>query len=298
MPESPSEAHVERALNRLQLFFPGEVYTPESVADLMEEGEIFVELSTTLKYLQSALLDEKIIEVEMDTNPRIFFTRITDCPPENEEEKTSYKPNSYIENLAYLVMLPVEPGIGNRILRQSQYITLRIFTALYAVELGTTFQEIVNIDNVPMLRLDFPSVGRIVRGAREYRAKVPEDMDLQMIILPKRKRSQIECKVNDVSNSGTSFIVSREAYKSLKLDDLLTVRIYFEKKLLVTVDGRLRHMTKMRAGSTMQFLCGLQLDLESRRVATAVESLVARVQRAHLQEISNIHEKTGVEVIA
>jgi len=300
MQTSPSSANVERALKRLQLFFPGEVYTAESVADMMEEGDVFINLPTTLQYLQSALLDKKIIEVEINTNPRVFFTRVTDFPPEpdNNEERIAYKPNSYLENLAYMVVLPVEPGVGNHILRNSQFIKLRIFTALFSVELGTTFQEIVYLDKVPLLRLDFPAIGRIVRGAREYRAKVPAEMDLKILIMPKRERAQIECDVNDVSNSGISFVVSREAYKSLKIDDYLTLRIYLDRKLLVSVDGHLRHMTKMRTGSTMQFICGVQLDLESRRIATAIESLVARVQRAHLQEISQIHEKTGVHVIA
>ncbi len=299
MVTSPSSAQIDSALRRLQLFFPGEVYTPESVADMMEEGDVFLEFSTTLRYLQSALLDEKIMEVEVNNNPRVFFTRITDYPPEpeNEEDSIKYRPNSYLENLAYLVTLPVEPGLGNHLLRNSQFIKLRMFTTLYAVELGTTFQEIVYLNKVPMLRLDFPAIGRIIRGAREYRAKVPEEMDLKILIAPRRNQAQLECEVNNISNSGISFLVSREAYKTLSVDDYLTLRVYFEKRLLVSVDGNLRHMTKIRTGSTMQFLCGVQLDLESRRIATVIESLVARVQRAHLQEISQIYQKTGVRII-
>lgn len=295
-----TDAHVGRALKRLQLFFPDQVYTEESVADLMNDNDVFSDLSMILKYVQSALLDGKVMEVCLDTNPRTFFTRVADYPPEtdDDEDRASYKANSYLENLAYVVTLPVEPSIGNHILKNSRCITLRIFTTLYAVELGTTFQNIVHVDNVPMLRLNFPSIGRIVREAREYRAKAPEKMDLKLIIQPKRKRAQMECDIHDVSNSGISFIVSREFYKMLKIDDLLTMRIYLTKNLLVTVDGRVRHLTKMRSGSTMQFLCGVQLDLESRRIATAIESLVARVQRAHLQEVSQIYEDTGVEVIA
>lgn len=303
--EQPSPTQLKRALKRLQIFFPGEPYTPEIITELLIKEDVFLNLGAMLQYLQSALLDNKILEVHIDNNPRTFFTRVHDAPPEHnletdEEEgvKVVYRENSYLENLSHVVILPLEPGVGNPLLRQSNCIVLRMFTSLYSVELGTTFQDVVLINNVPMLRLNFPAIGRIVRGAREFRAKVPKRLDLQLTILPSRKRKKLDCPIQDVSNNGIAFIVGREGYKLLKIEDSIMVKIFLDGKLLVIIGGTIRHLSKMRAGKSLQFLCGLQLDLENKILASAVESLVAQVQRAHLQEISQLSEDSGVNLIA
>jgi len=305
--DNPSSAQITRASKRLQLFFPGEPYTSEIVADLLMKDDVFFNLGTMLQYLQSALLDNKILEVQVDGNPRIFFTRLHDYPPETiinidptqeQEPHIPYRENSYIEKFSQVVALPIEPGVGNHLLRKSKCIILRMFTSLYSVELGVTYQDIVHVNGVPMLSLNFPSIGRIVRGAREFRATVPKKLDLQLSILSSKKRRKIDCPIQDVSNHGISFIVGREGYKKLAVDDSIVLKVFLSGKLLVTIGGTIRHLSKMRSGKTMQFLCGAQLDLENRILATAIESLVAQVQRAHLQEISEISEDSGIKLIA
>lgn len=303
--EQPSTSQIKRALKRLQIFFPGEPYTPESVEELLAKEDVFLGLGAMLQYLQSALLDNKILEVNVDANPRTFFTRLHDAPPERDPEaeeeegiKKPYRENSYLENLSHVVTLPLEPGVGNFVLRQSKCIILRMFTSLYSVELGTTFQDVILINDVPMLRLNFPAIGRIVRGAREFRAKVPKRLDLQLTILPSRKRKKLDCPIQDVSNHGISFLVGRDGYKLLNIEDAIMVKIFLDGKLLVIIGGTIRHLSKMRAGKSLQFLCGIQLDLENKMLASAIESLVAQVQRAHLQEISQLSEDSGFNLIA
>lgn len=302
--DNPSSTQISRALKKLQFFFPGEPYTSETVADLLTEDDVFFNLGYILQNLQSALLDNRILEVQIDSNPRVFFTRLNDYPPEpdtdidlDQEEEAPYRENSYIEGFSQVVTLPIEPGVGNHLLRKSKCIILRMFTSLYSVELGTTYQGIVHINGVPMLSLNFPSIGRIVRGAREFRAKVPKKLDLQLTILPTRKRPKLDCPIQDLSNHGISFIVEREGYKKLAVDDSIMLKIFLSGKLLVTIGSTIRHLSKMRSGSTMQFLCGAQLDLENIMLATAIESLVAQVQRAHLQEVSEISDESGVQLI-
>lgn len=302
--ESPTDI-IERTQKRLELFFKDQVFSPEFVAEGLESSDIFTKPSVILPFVQTALLDEKVIEVEMDGMTRIYFSRVYDNPVfiENEEDKNAepiispdYKPGDYLQNLSYVIILPIEPGIGNLHIRHSKSIVLRQFMTSYAVELGCFFQEMATVGNLPVLRLGFPVIGRIVRGAREYRAKVPVKHNLQIMIIGKRKQATMTTKVVDISAKGCSFSIKKEEQSLFAPDEVRTFEFIHEGMLIVRLTGKIRHVSKIRGKKGTEFICGLQFDLVTRAVAAQVEGIVATVQRAHLKELSDLSEESGLSL--
>ena len=66
MEDDKKTSPYRRMLKRLSLFFPELVYTRESLEEALDDGDIFYKPTDMLPFLQSALFDEKVIEVELD----------------------------------------------------------------------------------------------------------------------------------------------------------------------------------------------------------------------------------------
>lgn len=306
----------EQIKNLLQHYFPAEVFPDNLISEAIQNGEILSIPDEILVYLQTALLDKKVLEVELDGSPKIYFTRIGDYPAQAEEvspnntgddlPKTEEKGESsggaepqrgdYLLEKSHIITLPLEPGLGNLHLRHSLIITLRMFTKAYAVEFGTTFAELTKLEELPVLKLKYPEVARIVRNAREYRAKVPESLDFIAAIDTDSDEPIIASPVN-ISLKGMGFAFTKQDYRAVQRDDLLTFKLYLDDELRVRLQGKVRHLSKIRKSKTIEYICGVEFELGSRITASAIESLVAAVQRAHLQELASLSEKSGIELI-
>ncbi len=294
-----------RTQKRLEFFFKDQVFSTEFVDEGLDSGDIFIKPSEILPYLQTALLDDKVIEVEMDGMTRVYFSRMYDDPVfvEDEEDETGnhpvhpdYNPGDYLQNLSHVVTLPIEPGIGNLHIRHSKSIVLRQFMSSYAVELGCFFQEMTTVKDLPVLRLSFPVIGRIIRGAREFRAKVPVKHNLQIMIIGKRKQGTMTTRVVDISASGCSFSIKKEEQSLFVPEETRTFEFIHEGMLIVRLTGKVRHVSKIRGKNGTEFICGLQFDLATRAIAAQVEGIVATVQRAHLKELSDLSEESGLSL--
>ena len=66
---------IKRQLHR---FFPGQTFPISEIEAGVERGEILTEMEKILPYLQTALLDEKVLEVELDGMPRVYCSRLKD----------------------------------------------------------------------------------------------------------------------------------------------------------------------------------------------------------------------------
>ena len=301
------KGHLQRVQRRMALFFSEEIYTLSMLEEDLETGDVFFKPTEVLPYLQTALMDEKILEVEFDGLTRVYFSRVHDHLPELEEQKDDdggtvnvepeYNQGDYLKLMTHLITLPLEPGIGNLFIRHSKKVLIRLFTTTYAVELGTFFQELTKVRDLPVLRLDYPVIGRIVRGAREFRAKVPGTMKLLVMVMGKRRHKTLTTRVTDISASGMAFTVTKEQQSLFKLDETRTVEILLDDMMLVRVNGNVRHISKIRGKKGTEYLCGIQFDLVTRAVAAKVESIVAQVQRAHLKELSDLSEESGLDLI-
>ena len=181
--EDPKVLLRQNVQKKLSLFFPedGYSFTNQAVDDGLESGEFMVKPVSILPFLQTALLDDKILEVEMDGMTRVYFSRIYDELPELEEndeetdeqsKEAEYAPGDYLKLMNHILCLPLEPGMGNLQIRNCQRVMVRLFTSNMAIELGTFFQDLATVRGLPVLRLGFPIIGRRVKGIRAYRAKV------------------------------------------------------------------------------------------------------------------------------
>lgn len=296
---------LERVRKRIELFFPDEIYTRATIEEAIEASDVFIKPTEILPYLQTALLDEKILEVELDGMTRVYFGRIHDDPPPPVEEEVDgeiiviepeYQKGEYLKELSHIISLPLEPGMGNIHIRHSKRIMFRMFLASYAVEIGCFFQNMATVGEIPVLRLSYPLIGRIVRGAREFRAKVPLDHDLKVMIVGKRRQSTLTTRVVDISASGVSFSIKKEEQQLFRLDETRTFEFVQDGLMMVRITGKVRHITKIRGKNGSEYISGIQFDLVTRSLAAKVESIVASVQRAYLKELSDLSEESGLDL--
>ena len=75
-------------------------------------------------------------------------------------------------------------------------------------------------------------------------------------------------------------------------------KLYLEDELLICLDGTVRHLSKIRKQNGIEHICGVKFALSSRTSNAVVESVVARVQRAHLKELAEKSKATGIDLIA
>jgi len=294
-----------RIRNRLSQFFDDIVYTDSRIEQELHSGDIIFKPLEILPFLQTALMDNKFIEVEMNGITQIYFSRIHDHPPEtrkNDAEELNdidvdYSPGDYLKDYTHLIVLPLEPGMGNYNIRYSNRLVLRFFTSSYAVELGTFFQEQTTIQDLPVLRLDYPAIGRIVRGSREYRAKVPKSMNLELKVTGKRRKKSFTTKIINMSVSGFAFSITKEQQSQFIIDEQRSMEIFINGVAELKINGKIRHISKIRGREGTEFMCGFQADLVTRAVAAKLEEIVATVQRAHLREIAELSMESGIELL-
>jgi hypothetical protein len=304
------ESALRNIQKKLTLFFPEDSYsfTRQAIKDGMDSGEFMTKPAQILPYIQTAFFDNKILEVELDGMTRIYFSRINDDLPDPEEiedefgelqlKEPDYAEGDYLKLMNHIICLPLEPGMGNLHIRNSQKIIIRFFTSTSAIELGTFFQDLGLVQDIPVLRLSFPIIGRQVRGARAFRAKVPATMNFSLIIKGKKKeRSDIQTFPIDISNDGMSFEIKKEEQSLFHEEEVCPIRLYLDGELHVKVNGIIRHTSKVRDKRGIQYCCGVQFDLPTRSLATTIEIIVATVQRAHLKELSDKSEESGIMLV-
>ena len=288
-------------------FFPGEMFSQETLDAALDNGEIVTEKEKILPFLQTALFDEKVLEMELDGMPRVYFSRLKDDVPDLIEDSVNgqiilsqpdYEQGEYLTDLSHIVTLPLEPGLGNLHLRHSRFIVIRMFMSTFAVEMGTSFEELTKVQDIPVLRLAFPLLARIVRNAREFRAKVPENFNFTMTVTTDEDSSDLGAIPVDISIKGMSFAVSKEKQKLCKTNETYSIKLYLEDELLASLQGTVKHLSRIRKKSGIEYVCGVEFDIPTRTTAAVIESIVATVQRAHLKELAEKSESSGIDLIA
>ena len=58
------------------------------------------------------------------------------------------------------------------------------------------------------------------------------------------------------------------------------------------------HISRVRKKGGIEYVCGVEFDLKTRTLATAIESIVASVQRAHLKDLAEKSDASGIDLIA
>lgn len=285
-------------------FFPGQNFPEQEVEEGLEKGEIFIEKLKIVPFLQTALFDEKVLEVELDGKPRVYFSRLLDDLPGHTEEEDEivpgeddYSPGDYLTKLNHIVTLPLEPGLGNLHLRYSRFIILRMFTNTYAVEMGTTFEDLTKVGELPVLKLSFPKLAKINRNAREFRAKVPEVMDFTVLIKMGEKHPTINTTPLDISIKGMSFSMTQDEQKLFIPDAVHSLQLHLKDELVAELDGTVKKLSKVRKKDGIEYICEVEFDLITPTVAAVIETTVASVQRAHLKDLAEKSDASGIKLI-
>lgn len=307
MAQAEADKLTKRLVEKFNLFFDDTLYTEEIVEEELDMGNIFHKSADILPFLQTALVDEKFVEVEMNGRTQVYFTKVHDHPPEEEVEvdedqegakpAPEYNAGDYLKAMSHLITLPLEPGMGNYSIRYSDRIRLRFFTSSYAVELGTFYQSQEIVQGLPVLRLSYPAIARIVRGQREYRAKVPKKMDIKLMIIGKRRQKTITTRLINISVSGFAFAIKKEQQSDFTVDEKRDMEIIINDVMELRVQGAIRHISKIRGKKGTEYIVGVQADLVTRALAARLEEIVAAVQRAHLRELAQLSNESGIKLI-
>lgn len=291
-------------INRLlQQLFGDSPPSSEEVEAALARGEILVEGNLILPYLQTALLDEKVVEVQLDGLPTVYFSRLKDHPEAlaesgEEEDSSESREGGYLEALTHLIALPLEPGLGNLHLRNSRSILLRMFTNKLAVEMATSFVELTSVEEIPVLRLAFPRVARLVANAREYRAKVPDALNIVLVVsLDDEDDTELEARPVDFSIRGLSLSVGKKEQRLFNLFQPYSLKLFVDDELLIRIDATVRHLSRLRKRNSIEYVCGFEYEFRTKTQAAVIESIVALVQRAHLKELATKAEVSGFTLI-
>lgn len=292
---------------KLQHFFPGEQFSARSIEDDLANGVILSGKEPILPYLQTALFDEKVLEVQLDGMPMVYFSRLKDDVPEPtevevESEMVLIQPETtegeYLTTMSHIVTLPLEPGLGNLHLRYSHTIILRMFTNTFAVEMATTFEDLATVQDIPVLRLSFPSLARIVSNAREYRAKVPDSLIFTLSLEIDDDAPELETRPVNISIRGLSFSVKKKEQKLFKINNQYSLKLFVDDELLIRIYGMVKHLARIRKRSGIEYICGIEFDFRNKTQTAVIESIVALVQRAHLKELAEKSDATGIQLIS
>jgi len=294
---------VDELQHLLQQAFP-EPPTPQEAEAAIANGDLLVDPVEILPYLQTALLDEKVLEVQLDGLPTVYFSRLKDHPEAmgeaKDEEASDGEPRQggYLAAMDHLIALPLEPGLGNLHLRNSRAILLRMFTNKLAVEMASTFLDLATVEEIPVLRLAFPRLARLGANVREYRAKVPDSLNIFLTLtLDEQEDSEIEARPADVSIRGLSLSMKKAEQRQLKLHNPYSLKLYIDDELLIRIDATVRHLSRLRKRTSVEYICGLEYEFRSKTQTAVIESIVALVQRAHLKELAAKAEVSGITLI-
>lgn len=268
------------------------------------QGEILSSKEDILPYLQTLFFEERLIEVQIDHTTRIFFATLWDHLPELIEEEVDgevqftepeYQPGSYLKELTHINLSPLEPTSGNLKIHHSKTLTLRFYTGTTAVELDTGFLNRATIRGEHLLKLEFPEKGYFNRNRRPFRAKTPQDYELNVIVSPPGQASTgQECRIIDLSPNGLSFDSTALTQKYAN-GEALHLRMYPESADAIEVRGIVRHYAKIRTKQGNMQICGVQFDLESRKLAARLETHYANLQRVFMRSLSDKSEGQQID---
>ncbi len=314
----------ERVQRLLKEFFPAVEMSLEEIEAALADGHIITEKGEILRYVQAALLDDKVLEVKYDGLPGKYFTRLKDwTPPEGgeesgeivedagqegapsqgdsstsggaEQEQEGYKEGDYLLTMTHIFAFPVEPPIGNMLLRDSKAISIRMSISASYVEFGTTYLQQETVGGAVAHKLAFPPVVRIVKTDKVYRAKVVESMPFTVVL--EMEKEELSAEPVNISVKGITIAVEKEQLGLFAEGDTVKLHFSIEGEDLAPVSCFFRQSMRIRNSQGVQHLCELEFHLRSLAETGIVESTVAKVQRVHLKELAEKSDAFGVNIV-
>ncbi len=314
----------ERIQRLFKEFFPTVEMSSEEFEEALDDGHILTEKEAILRYVQAALLDGKVLEVRHDGLPGKYFTRLKDWEPTEgddesegaeegeaqeidlaeadssegegeEKEKADYMEGDYLLTMTHVFAFPVEPPIGNMLLRDSKVICIRMSISSFYVEFGTTFLKQENVGGAVAHKLAFPSIARMVRTDKVYRAKVTDSMPFTVVL--EIGKEEIPVEPVNISIKGITIAIEKEQQELFVEGETMNLHFSIEGENLAPVSSFVRQSMKIRNKTGVQHLCELEFHLRNLTETGIVESTVAKVQRVHLKELAEKSDVFGVDLV-
>lgn len=236
--------------------------------------------ATIQALLQTALLDEENVELELDEDPEIYYGFLLD-PPAADGAPPS--PGAYLASHERILISPVEPATGNIRLQKARKIRLRFHEGTAALQGLTSFIGLFSGQGVRAFQLAFPDKLVRYRSRRTLRAKVTEGVGLKVRI--KRQGVDLfEAEVADISVRGLSFYYPEEA-EPLPEGKKISLELNSADVGLIPLGGSIRYHARARLQTDLfksRQRCGIQFEeFFNHANAKKVESLVDRVAKRH-----------------
>ncbi|MFT5697562.1 MAG: hypothetical protein ACI8ZB_000410 [Desulforhopalus sp.] len=293
-------------LSHLHTFFPKSSYSFDNLAEYVERDELDTSPESLANTLKGALLDETILEVQLHDLKDVFFCRILDNPFDESltdedgnftYQAADYETGSYLDYHEHLFITPLEPSRGNFFISALQElevkVLLRIISSGNAIEFGTFFEHRTLVGDMPSLKVTFPLVAKKTAKARELRVKVPKDMKIQVTIERVKKKPILTTPLN-ISLNGMSLFDPMERRSNLQIGEKIVCNIQVPREEIILVEASVIHVTNLRDSEGVQYCFGIKFQLNNQAIKSAIEKVMALVQRKHLRELSDIEEKFGV----
>lgn len=308
--KGPENDQLQEIKTLLDSFFPDSRLEDDQVQALITQNDeqILFGPGKILPYLQTVFFEEHLAEIQIDLSTRLFCAHLLDdLPPLEESEdngevvflEPDYEPGSYLKKLETFILTPLTPGIGNARVRSSKQVVLRYFSGTVAIELGCSFQQLDVVREMPVLRFNYPVIGRVTKNYRLYRVKTIATVEAHVCVQTSgpSEGPEICHQIVDISAMGVAFQTQSEKSPYEIGDNLkCTVRVKGIGEL--TVYGSVRRVAKVRQKYSYTNICGIRFDLETRALAAQIEQLAAAIQRLHIRELANrISDFRGVRLV-
>jgi len=293
-------------LSHLNAFFPKNSYSSKNIAEYVESDVLDTSLESLANTFKGAILDETILEVQIHDLKEIFFCRILDNPFEDnladEDANFSYpdpdyETGAYLDYHKHLFITPLEPSKGNYLISAIQKsgikVLLRIISSGNAIEMGVFFEHRILIGDMPSLKLTFPLVAKKTTKARGFRAKVPKGMKIQVTLDRVKKKSILTTPLN-ISLNGMSLLDPMERRSNLQIGEKVVCNIQVPQEESILVEASVIHVTNLRDSKGLQYCFGIKFKFTNQTTKSAIENVMALVQRKHLRELSDIEANFGV----
>ena len=295
----------------LDSFFPDSRLDDDQVQTLTTQNDeqILFGPEKILPYLQTIFFEEHLAEIQIDQSTRLFFAHLLDDLPSLLEAHDDngeivfldpdYEPGSYLKKLETFILTPLTPGIGNARVRASKQALLRYFSGTVAIELGCSFQKLDVVREMPVLRFNYPVIGRVTKNYRLYRVKTIATVEAHVCVQPSGSSEGTEIchQIVDISAMGVAFQTQSEK-SPYEIGDNLKCTVRVKDIGELTVYGSVRRVAKVRQKYSYTNICGIRFDLETRALAAQIEQLAAAIQRLHIRELANrVSDFRGVRLM-
>jgi c-di-GMP-binding flagellar brake protein YcgR len=262
--------------------------------------EQFTNPQRIIRLLETCFLEEERLELQVNGRVRIFFSYLVDHIPDQQRQLNNqgqfiyvdppYTPLSFLQQKSYILISPMVPTEGNIQVGASQFVALRFFNGMHAVEAHVKFLEYAEVRKEPAIKLSFPEQMGIIRTRRHFRAKAVDDSQIVVMIFS-TDIPTITTRIMDISVGGLAFY-SPVPPDMLPRDHVINLTIQLPDDAPLSMDAFVRRHEPVPGApkeqsqlNPQESICGVQFDIADRALELRVSDLVGRIQREYLQRL-------------